>query len=105
MAEPETAEGSMGGSPCLNGASIVDPFVPMRGTPGIRGCIGTTGYSGTTRTSTQVRDGHRSECAEQMQGQMHVHAPDLSDPVPVLGHFFLRGFSQLYEALPVCVIE
>ncbi|MFE7430852.1 hypothetical protein ACF1FX_13835 [Streptomyces sp. NPDC014646] len=52
-----------------------------------------------------MRDGHRSECAEQMQGQMHVHAPDLSDPVPVLGHFFLRGFSQLYEALPVCVIE
>ncbi|GAA2949387.1 hypothetical protein GCM10010518_40330 [Kitasatospora cinereorecta] len=54
-AEPDTADGSMGGSPSRNGSSIVDPFVPMRGTPGIRGCSGTAGkgtarYGGTTRT-------------------------------------------------------
>jgi hypothetical protein len=35
-----------------------------------------------------------------MQGQMHVHAPDLSDPVPVLAHFFLQAVPQLSESLP-----
>jgi hypothetical protein len=40
-----------------------------------------------------------------MQGQMHVHAPDLSEPVPVLGHFFLRVFSQLSGRLLISVIE
>jgi hypothetical protein len=40
-----------------------------------------------------------------MQGQMHVHAPDLSDPVPVLGHFFLRAVSWLSGSLLISVIE
>lgn len=99
-----------GGSPCRNGSSIVDPFVPMRGTPGIRGCSGTAsgghcGYSGTTRTSTQVREDHGSECAGQMQGQMHVHARDLPGSVPVRTHFFRFIVLKLSESLPVSVIE
>nr|BAV57469.1 hypothetical protein [Streptomyces sp. SANK 60404] len=61
---------------------MVDPFVPMRGTPGIRGC------GATTRTTTQVRGVHGSEWDHLMQGQMHVHAPDLSTHVPVAGHIF-----------------
>ncbi|TRO61730.1 hypothetical protein E4K73_25845 [Streptomyces sp. IB201691-2A2] len=31
---------------------------------------------------------HRSECVRQMQGQMHVHVPELDLPIPLLGHFF-----------------
>jgi hypothetical protein len=40
-----------------------------------------------------------------MQGQMHVHAPDLSDPVPVLAHFFLPTVSWLSVSLLISVIE
>ncbi|GAA3249756.1 hypothetical protein Slala03_58280 [Streptomyces lavendulae subsp. lavendulae] len=60
-ADPETAVGSTGGSPCRNGSSTVDPFVPMRGTPGIRGRRGgfvrreLRGGSGAGAKSTQVR--------------------------------------------------
>ncbi|MYU29119.1 hypothetical protein GTW30_13885 [Streptomyces sp. SID7810] len=31
---------------------------------------------------------HGFGCAEQMQGQMHVHATEMALPVPLLGHFF-----------------
>jgi hypothetical protein len=31
-----------------------------------------------------------------MQGQMHVHAPDLGAAVPVLAHFFRQGSSTFY---------
>jgi hypothetical protein len=40
-----------------------------------------------------------------MQGQMHVHAPDLPDTVVVLGHFFPRSVSELSGRLPISVIE
>ncbi|TLS42129.1 hypothetical protein FE633_32670 [Streptomyces montanus] len=36
------------------------------------------------------RGDHGSECAEQMQGQMHVHVPQLDLPVPLLAHIFRR---------------
>ncbi|GAA0615751.1 hypothetical protein GCM10010394_52200 [Streptomyces crystallinus] len=97
----------MGGRACLkgsNGSSMVDPFVPMRGTPGIRGrggtgergvqqnrTLGTAGH----KTSTQVRGDHGSECPLLMQGQMHVHVPDLSNPVVIVAHFFPRPISEL----------
>lgn len=32
-----------------------------------------------------------------MQGQMHVHAPDLSTPVMVLAHFFLRILTDFFS--------
>ncbi|WP_274561113.1 hypothetical protein [Streptomyces spiramyceticus] len=53
----------------------------------------------------QVRADHGSECVRQMQGQMHVHVPDLSDPVPVLAHFFHPLLSVAGEALAISVIE
>jgi hypothetical protein len=40
-----------------------------------------------------------------MQGQMHVHAPDLSDPVPVLAHFFHQSLSSPSQGRLISVIE
>ncbi|MEW5354624.1 hypothetical protein E0E62_19545 [Streptomyces sp. 16-176A] len=34
-----------------------------------------------------VRD-HGFGCAQQMQGQMHVHVTELDPHVPLVGHFF-----------------
>ncbi|POX60525.1 hypothetical protein C3492_26040 [Streptomyces sp. Ru62] len=31
---------------------------------------------------------HGFGCAQQMQGQMHVHGTEMAPPVPLLGHFF-----------------
>ncbi|EDX25511.1 hypothetical protein SSAG_05401 [Streptomyces sp. Mg1] len=40
-----------------------------------------------------------------MQGQMHVHAPDLSTPVTVLAHFFLRILTDFFSGVPDSVTE
>ncbi|MFD4785643.1 hypothetical protein ACFWN1_00835 [Streptomyces sp. NPDC058459] len=56
---------------------MVDPFIPMRGTPGNRG-----------RGEAAVALVHGFGCAQQMQGQMHVHAAEITLRVPLLGHFF-----------------
>lgn len=40
-----------------------------------------------------------------MQGQMHVHAPDLSDPVTVLAHFFLRILTDFFYGEAKSVTE
>jgi hypothetical protein len=71
---------------------MVDPFVPMRGTPGIRG-----------RCDAAVARHHGFGSEEQMQGQMHVHVTEIALPVPLLGHFFChhrRDFSQWSRPFP-----
>jgi hypothetical protein len=40
-----------------------------------------------------------------MQGQMHVHAPDLPDTVVIPGYFFPRAVSELSGRLLISVIE
>jgi len=40
-----------------------------------------------------------------MQGQMHVHAPDLPGTVPVRTHFFRFIVLELSESLAISVIE
>jgi hypothetical protein len=62
---------------------MVDPFVPMRGTPGIRG-----------RCDAAVARDHGFGCVHQMQGQMHVHVTEIDLPVPLLGHFFRHLLSR-----------
>ncbi|AWT44644.1 hypothetical protein DMT42_21680 [Streptomyces actuosus] len=38
---------------------------------------------------------HGFGCAQQMQGQMHVHVTELDPPVPLLGHFFRHLLVQV----------
>ncbi|MYR58120.1 hypothetical protein GTY54_18405 [Streptomyces sp. SID625] len=62
---------------------MVDPFVPMRGTPGKSRSLRCIGHC----DAAVARD-HGFGCVQQMQGQMHVHVTELGPPVPLTGHFF-----------------
>ncbi|TQE18935.1 hypothetical protein Sipo8835_03680 [Streptomyces ipomoeae] len=42
---------------------------------------------GRCETAAVARD-HGFRCVQQMQGQMHVHAPEMDPTVPLPGHFF-----------------
>ncbi|MGW2842356.1 hypothetical protein ACWCWD_31765 [Streptomyces sp. NPDC001493] len=52
-----------------------------------------------------MRKSHASECLEQMQGQMHVHAPDLPGTVVVPEYFFRAAFFMAPASLPLSVTE
>jgi len=46
-----------------------------------------------------VREGHGSECAQQMQGQMHVHVPELPEGCRFLLISSRKQFQSFLEGL------